>query len=63
MTTKYKLHIDLQGKETFTWDDHLYSVFPGTKSVIVNVSEAELIERLRSIINSNQFVILSMERL
>lgn len=63
MTIKYRLHIELQGKETFMWDDRLYSVCPGTKTFHVEVSEASIIERLKSVLNDTQFVLLSMERL
>lgn len=64
MTVKYRLHVELnESKESFVWDDRLYSVCPGTKSFTVDVSEANIIERLRDLLFDNQYTLLSMNRL
>lgn len=62
MTTKYRLTIQVN-KETFTWEDRLYSVPPGTKAFNLDVSEGELIEKLRSLVPSNQLMVIKVERL
>lgn len=64
MINRYRLHIQLNDdKETFVWDERLYSVCPGTKSFIVEVSEGSLVERLRDLLNDNQYTLLSTNKL
>lgn len=63
MTIKYRLHIEISDTE-FRWDGELYKIPKGTKSFTIDVSEAELVERIRSVVPERlSFSLMKVERL